>query len=228
VLTDTAKAAHVVLPSPSFLESEGTFTNSEGRVQRLRKVFNTPFEAESNLTTFNKIRTIINGNEISKSAADVFSEIAEMISAYDGLDFERIGEKSSFCNNDEAVTMDKLYMPEQLSSLCREEKDYPFYLQSGNHLYHSGVITQEVEFLRDLLNEPFVELSTKDADSLGLKNGDEVMVAGVNGGEVVLKLKTNPLFPEKVVFIPDNFKESRVNNLMSGKEALQRVKISKT
>ena len=74
---------------------------------------------------------------------------------------------------------------------------------------------------------PFVELSTKDADSLGLKDNDNVMVTGVNGREVFLKLKCNPLFPEKVAFIPDNFKESRVNNLMSGKEALQRVKISK-
>ncbi len=228
LMTETAKAAHVVLPSQGFFEYDGTFTNSEGRVQRLRKVFNTPFEAESNLTIFNNIRMIINGKEISKSSEKVFEEIAEMVPAYDGLHFEHIGEKSSFSNTDEAVMIDKFYIPEQLSSLYREEKDYPFYLQSGNHLYHSDVITQEVAFLRELLNAPFIELSTKDADSLGLKDGDKVTVTGENGEEVVLKLKTNPLFSEKVVFIPDNFKESRVNNLISGKETLRRARISKT
>jgi NADH-quinone oxidoreductase subunit G len=227
LMTETAKVAHVVLPSQGFLEYDGSFTNSEGRVQRLRKVFNMPYEAESNLAIFNNILMIINGSEISKSSAEVFNEVAEMVSAYDGLNFEHIGERSSFCNTDEAVKIDKFYIPEQLSSLCREEKDYPFYLQSGNHLYHSDVMTQEVEFLKDLLNEPFVELSAKDADTLGLKDGDKVKITGENGGEVVLKLKINPLFPEKVVFIPDNFKESRVNNLVSGKEAPQRVNISK-
>ena len=161
VLTDTAKAAHVVLPSPSFLESEGTSTNSEGRVQRLRKVFNTPFEAESNLTTFSKICMIISGNEISKSSAEVFNEVAEMVPAYDGLNFEHIGEKSFFCHTDETVTIDKFYIPEQLSFLYREETDYPFYLQSGNHLYHSDVVTQDVAFLRDLLNDAFCRVVHK-------------------------------------------------------------------
>lgn len=227
LMTDTAKVAHVVLPSQGFLEYEGTFTNSEGRIQRLRKVFNIPFEAESNLTIFNNVCMIINENEISKSSEKVFEEIAETIPAYNGLSFESVGVESSFCSSDRTEKFKNFYIPGQLPSLNEKEKDYPFYLQSGNHLYHSDVITQEVAFLRDLLSVSFVELSTKDADSLGLKDGDRVMVTGVNGEAVVLKLKTNPLFPEKVVFIPDNFKESRVNNLVSGKKAFQRVKISK-
>lgn len=228
LMTETAKAAHVVLPSQGFLEYDGTFTNSEGRVQRLRKVFNTPFEAESNLTIFNNIGMTINGKEISKSSEKVFEEIAEMIPAYNGLSFESVGVESSFCGSDNTEKFKNFYISGQLPSLKMKGKDYPFFLQSGNHLYHMDVITQEVAFLRDLLNEPFVELATKDADSLGLKDGDKVVVTGENGEEVVLKLKINPLFPEKVVFIPDNFKESRVNNLISGKETLRRARISKT
>lgn len=228
IMSEIAKVAHVVLPAPSFLESEGTITNSEGRVQRLRKVFNLPFEVEDNLTIFNNILMVINGNETSKSPSEVFKEIAEMVPAYSGLSYESVGAEHSFCDADSTVKLENFFIPDQLPSLNGKGNDHPFFLQRGNHLYHADTITQDVAFLRNLLNEPFVEIGTEDASSLGLKNGDTVKVTGKNGGEVVLKLKVNPLFSEKIAFIPDNFKESRVNKLMSGKEALQRVKISKT
>lgn len=151
-----------------------------------------------------------------------------MVPAYSGLSYESVGAEHSFCDADSTVKLENFFIPDQLPSLNGKGNDHPFFLQRGNHLYHADTITQDVAFLRNLLNEPFVEIGTEDASSLGLKNGDTVKVTGKNGGEVVLKLKINPLFSEKIAFIPDNFKESRVNKLMSGKEALQRVKISKT
>jgi NADH-quinone oxidoreductase subunit G len=227
VMTETVKAAHVVLPSQSFLENEGTVTNSEGRVQRLRKVFNTPFDAERNLSIFTNILMMFNGSEISKSAEAVFQEITEVVPSYNGLHYGSVGEENTFCKSDGSGRFNRFYIPDQLPPLKGNEKEFPFFLQSGNHLYHSDVITQEVDFLRDLLYEPFIELAAKDAGSLGLNNGDKVKVSGENGGEVVLKLKVNTLFPERIAFIPDNFKEARVNNLFSGKAVLRRVKISK-
>ena len=92
-LTETAELAHVVLPAASFAEKDGTFTNTERRVQRVRKAVESPGEAKSDswITCQIARRMGASGFDFA-GASDVMEEIASLVPSYQGISYDRIDE----------------------------------------------------------------------------------------------------------------------------------------
>ena len=108
----------------------------------------------------------------------------------------------------------------------REDSEYPFQLITGNHLFHSGRLSQKADVLRQLLPESFVEMSDKDALSLGIEDGDLVTIRGQHH-EARLKVRVKQGSLKGVAFIAENFEDIPVNLFFKKGEGIPRVKIIK-
>jgi NADH-quinone oxidoreductase subunit G len=86
-------------------------------------------------------------------------------------------------------------------------------LVTGNCLFHNGYLSERSEILNTVADDPYVEMSARDAAQLGLSDGDQVVVPS-GRGELTAKLKVNKRFPGGLVFIPENYRSLRLNSLM--------------
>ena len=91
-LTDTAKAADVVLPAACYAEKDGTFTNTERRVQRVRKAINPPGEAKPDWQIFCELSNKMGYALNYESAEDIFEEIRTLLPQYAGITYKRLEE----------------------------------------------------------------------------------------------------------------------------------------
>jgi NADH dehydrogenase/NADH:ubiquinone oxidoreductase subunit G len=91
VLSPAARRAHIVLPSPTFAEMDGTFTNFEGRVQRFNQALRPPGLARPIWMSGSVVLARLAGGEPFSSAAAAFAALAEEIGAYSGLSYEKVG-----------------------------------------------------------------------------------------------------------------------------------------
>ena len=89
-MTETAKLADVVLPATCFAEKDGTFTNSERRVQRVRKALDPPGDARPDWQIICDVSTAMGYPMSYASASDVFDEMASLTPSYGGISYERI------------------------------------------------------------------------------------------------------------------------------------------
>lgn len=90
--TATSKLAHVALPAGSFAESDGTFTNSERRMQRVRQVL-LPMPGKANWETIQELFTRMDYPMKYQSAEEIFVEMADLTPSYGGMSYERLNEK---------------------------------------------------------------------------------------------------------------------------------------
>jgi predicted molibdopterin-dependent oxidoreductase YjgC len=98
-LTETAKLAHIVLPTTVFAEREGTMTSMEGRVQRIRKAVNAPGQAKSDWMILRDVSARMGLNLNFKSESALFDEMAAELSPYKGLSFavlEQGGKQAAY------------------------------------------------------------------------------------------------------------------------------------
>lgn len=206
-MTETAKMADVVLPGATFAEKDGTFTSNEGRVQRVRAFYNPPFEAKVDLEIFSLVASLI-GEELDPSPATVFEEIRERIPAYREANFDGLGSNGAFTTPVEGEK-GGLYRVEP----GKGDQDKGLAFVTGNHLYHSGYLSERSKLLKGLIEAPFAEMSREDASSFGLKEGDSLKIRS-NGKAIDLKVRINGGLPEGLIFIPENFRTIGLNLLM--------------
>ncbi len=205
-LHETAEIADVVLPAASFAEKEGTFTNSERRVQRVRKALNPPGEARTDWEiTCDLARRV--GARLGRpasgfdfaSAAEIFDEMARITPQLGGLSHERLDREGGIqwpCPTPDHPGTPRLYeaafprgrgrfAPVRQQEPAAEMPDgrYPFMLNTGRILYHwhGGTITRRVKGLME--RAPFVPLAIHpdDATRLGIVEGDEVVLYSRRG-----------------------------------------------
>ncbi|HBR16209.1 MAG: NADH dehydrogenase (quinone) subunit G [Deltaproteobacteria bacterium RIFCSPLOWO2_12_FULL_43_16] len=227
-LTETAKMADVVLPGASYAEKDGTLTNQEGRVQRLRRAIQPVKGAKEDLNILCSI-----GRFEYKSAKDVFEEIRKEAPGYQDISFDSLNNtgvlvKGHGAENQvtrgQGVKGSGRTDVSPVSSI--EDKDYPLQLMTGNHLFHSGRLSQKADVLKKLLPESFVEISDKDAAALDINEGERVVVNGKHH-EAVLRVRVKQGSLKGIAFIPENFEEVSVNRFFKKGEGIPRVNISK-
>ena len=234
-LTETAKMADIVLPGASYAEKEGTWTNQEGRLQRLRRALQPIKAAREDLSILSSI-----GGFEYKSARDVFEEIRKEAPGYQDISFDSLNNTGVLVKGHGAEkqgsrgqgvkgsseTKINPSNPRTLEPSNPYLDDYPFLLITGNHLFHSGRLSQKADVLKRLLPESFVEISDKDAAALGIKEGDRVIVKGKHH-EAVLRVRVKQGSLKGTAFIPENFEDVPVNCFFKKGEGIPRVKISK-
>lgn len=228
-MTETAEMADVVLPATSFAEKDGTFTNTERRVQRVRKAVNPPADAKEDSWIIMELSKRL-GYELNyeDTIEQVFQEIGTAWPALAGINYHRIRKKGIQwpCPTPDHPGTQYLFKGgfprgkgrftsvEFRASAELPDADFPFVLTTGRQLfhYHTGTMTRRVKAIDRISPEAYIEINPEDAGRLSLKDGEMVRVRS-RRGEITLKAQITKRPLEGVVFIPFHYKEAAANML---------------
>ncbi|MEM8883591.1 MAG: formate dehydrogenase subunit alpha [Planctomycetota bacterium] len=234
-LTETAEFADVVLPATSALEKDGTFTNTDRRVQVGRQALQPPGEARLDWQVICDIGTRMGYDMRYENASDVFDEYVALTDAYQTLNYENLGQFGKLypCpdpeESDGTVVMfgdgfptedgKATFVPAEHTGADElPDEEYPLILVTGRVLehWHTGVMTRRSHTLHAREPEAFVEMHPDDGKSLGLRH-DEMAAVASRRGEIVLKVRISRNVQPGSVFIPFHFREAGANMLTTDK-----------
>jgi len=227
-LTETAQLADVVLPAACFAEKEGTFTNTERRVQKVRKAVDPPGSA---LPDWQAIAALASrmGYEMNYPDAEaIFKEISAVTPSYAGMDYQRLDAGglqwpcptkehpgTKYLHKDKFVRGKGLFHGiEWIPPAEPVDDQYPFLLTTGRVLYqyHTGTMTRRSVGLNERYSECLVEINTEDAARLNIKDLDTVKLV-TRRGEMQAKARVGEMTEEGTIFVPFHFSEAAANNL---------------
>ncbi len=227
-LTETAKLAHLVIPGLSFAEKEGTFTNTERRVQRVRQALAPLWGVKPEWETICAISTRMGYTMKYVKPEEIFEEIRQLVPAYAGITYERLeneGIQWPCPTPDHPGTpylhkgkftrgLGKFYVTEYRGPAENPDEEYPFILTTGRILYqyHTRTMTGKTKALNELAANCFIEISPEDAEPLGITNDDSIEVSS-RRGKIQVKAKVTPKITKGCVFIPFHFAEAAANYL---------------
>jgi formate dehydrogenase alpha subunit len=228
-LTETAELAHVVLPAASFAEKDGTFTNTERRVQRVRKAIEPIGNSKADWLITCQIAQRMGAKGFNfKQPSQIMDEIAELTPSYGGISYKRLktGGIQWPCPTVEHPGTQILHTKQFTRGKGRfipleykppaelPDNDYPLMLTTGRSLfqYHTGTMTRKVAGLNIFKGEEEVEINPQDAESLNLNNNDQIRVIS-RRGEITARVKVTDTSPPGVVFMTFHFAESPTNIL---------------
>lgn len=227
-LTETGKMADVVLPGLSFAEKEGTFTNTERLVQRVRKAINHTGDARADWQILCDLSTRMGYPMSYQEPKSIMEEIASLTPSYGGISYERLENGglqwpcptsdhpgTKYLHKDRfARGKGKFHPISYKASPELPDGEYPFTLTTGRLLYHyhTGNMSRRSYGLDAICPEGTIEINPHDAEQLGCTNGDMVEVSS-RRGKVQVKVEVSEKPAPKVVFMTFHFKEAAVNLL---------------
>ncbi len=228
-MTETARHADVVLPGASFAEKDGTFTNTERRIQRVRKAINPVGNSRPDWLITCQIAQAMGARGFDfGSASDIMDEIAKVVPQYGGVSYARLEGNglqwpcptpdhpgTGFLHKDKfSRGLGKFKPVEHRGPAEVPDKEFPLVLTTGRSRYHfhTGTMTRRVRGLDWLHSEELVEVSPEDASSLDIADGDMVKVAS-RRGEVTARARVSNRCQKGVIFMTFHFWESSANVL---------------
>ena len=226
--TPTTDLAHVVLPGAAFAEKEGTFSNTERRVQLLRKAVEPPGESKQDWQIIQELSSRFGYPMNDDSPRAIMEEIAKLTPSYGGITYDRLqGDGLQWpCPNTEHPGTKFLHQGrftrgkglfsaiEYKPAAEIADEEYPFQLTTGRvHVhYHTGTMTRNSPSLEREISECFLEMHPEDAAEMKVTDGDRVVIAS-RRGSVSSRVKLTDSAGRKTVFMPFHFLESRANIL---------------
>ncbi|MFB3765955.1 MAG: formate dehydrogenase subunit alpha [Methanotrichaceae archaeon] len=226
--TETTELADVVLPAASFAEKDGTFTSTERRIQRVNKAVEPIGHSRAEWEIVSRLLSMFGIKANYSSPADIMDEIASLSPNYGGVHYGRLGINGLQwpCPDSNHPGTEILHAEKFPIGLARfravEHRDpqelpddeYPFILTTGRSQYHfhTGTMTRRTSLLDREVPLPTVEISMRDAEKLGIRNGQRVIVES-RRGHLYMDAKVSPEIPEKMLFIPFHFNEAPANAL---------------
>jgi predicted molibdopterin-dependent oxidoreductase YjgC len=228
-LTETAKLAHVVLPALSFAERDGTYTNTERRVQATLPVVAGPGEARRDWEILCDVSTRLGHPLRWATTRDVWDEMRSLTPSMAGISWSRLEAGESLCwpcpdekhpgtpiLHGEKFTRGKgAFAPIEYKPADEQpDKEYPFVLTTGRILehYHTGTMTRRSQGLHGLEPEGFVELNGQDARKLRVGKDSFVRVV-TRRGAVKARVRLNGRVGAGTIFMPFHFVEAAANVL---------------
>ncbi|MGC9022700.1 MAG: molybdopterin oxidoreductase family protein, partial [Dissulfurimicrobium sp.] len=208
---------------------EGTFTNTERRVQLLHKTVQPPEGVRPDWEIICEIAKKMGADGFGYlNPSEIMNEIAELTPSYAGINYERLKKISLQwpCPNvthpgtrylhAERFTRGKgKFVPlEYKPSIENPDHKYPFILSTGRNLfhYHTGTMTRKCSILNEMQNEELIEINPYDAKNLEIEDGDTVTISS-RRGEIKAKAKVSERSPKGTVFMTFHFAESPTNQL---------------
>ncbi|XVH31328.1 formate dehydrogenase subunit alpha [Haloferacaceae archaeon DSL9] len=230
-LTETAEYADVVLPAASFAEKDGTFTNTERRVQLVGKAIDPPGEARQDWEILSALARRLGHDWTYDSPAAIMEEIRRLTPIYGGITHDRLREGGGIqwpCRDlDDPGTRflygDGFNFPDRKARFVPADmgepgelpdEAFPLTMTTGRVLYHfhTGTLTRRVEGIMSHVGESFVEVHPKTAAKLGVEDGEYVRVTSRRGA-IVVRARVTDRPDVGVVFIPMHFAQGAVNTL---------------
>ncbi|MFB3818062.1 MAG: molybdopterin oxidoreductase family protein [Candidatus Methylomirabilales bacterium] len=231
-LTETAKHAHAVLPVAAFGEEEGTYTNTERRIQLVRRAVEPPTGLAPAWEQIAAVANMLGAGWRYENAAAVMQEIGQVVPAYGAASYENLGREYGRqwpCTTDKPLGTRFLFeegiagRPFRFAAIPRPSRppcateDYPFTLSFGHSLYywHQNVLVRHSETLKReygilLLDYPdgFVDINTEDARRLEIRDGARVRLVGVTGAALTTA-RVTPEVKAGMIFVPYFLREVR-------------------
>lgn len=227
-LTETGRLAHVVLPGACFAEKEGTFTNTERRVQRVRKAVDPPGQARQDWEILCDLSTRMGLPMHYESPEAIMEEIRQVTPSYGGITYKRIERTglqwpcptldhpgTQFLHKDRFTRGRGLFSPVEFQPPPEvPDPEFPMYLSTGRILYHwhGGSMTRRSRGLVERASRCEVEISPEDAERIGLKDGSKVRVVS-RRGQIEALARITEKAVEGTVFVPFHFAEAAANLL---------------
>ncbi|MEI6876105.1 MAG: formate dehydrogenase subunit alpha, partial [Spirochaetota bacterium] len=229
-LTETAALADLVLPAACFAEKEGTFANTDRRVQRVRKAVEAPGEARSDFDILAELLRRFDLPLAEATPSAVFDEIASVTPIYAGMSYARI-EKNGLqwpCPSPDHPGTPRLYtetfsrgkgcfIPVEWQPVSEPaDADYPLMLTTGRILYqyHTRTMTGKSPGLDTIAGRARVEISPRSAAAAGIVHDELVRVIS-RRGSIEATATVSDRTGDGVVFIPFHFAASAANTLTS-------------
>jgi len=232
-LNETAKMADVVLPATSFAEKNGTFVNTERRVQRVRKVIDPVGEAKPDWWITSAIANEMGAEGFAyHSAGEIFKEIAALTPSYAGISYERLEEEGSVqwpCPAPDhpgtpVLHREKFATPSGKGKLMPLEYrpsedccdfDFPLILTTERNLFQfHSTMTRYSEGLDELSGGEHILINPADAEKLGIAEGDMVEVKS-RRGKLKVRAKLTRRSQPGVASLSFHFAECPTNLLTS-------------
>src|SRR6516225_9957976 len=230
-LTETAEFADVILPASSYLEKDGTYTNTDRRVQLGHTVLDPPGQARIDWEVVQDIANRIGLDWHYTSPREIFNEMVSVIPSYKNLSYDNLGLTGKLYPNpdpehsDGIVVMftEKFNTNDGLAHLVPAEwlparelpdDDYPFVLNTGRMLehWHTGSMTRRSYALDAIAPKALVFVHPDDATRLGLADGELARVSS-RRGTIELEVKVSHREAPGNCFIPFHFREAAANLL---------------
>ena len=232
-MTDTAKLADVVLPAASFAESDGTFANSERRVQRVRPAIKPVGESRTDVDILLDVMKRFGVSQNLNTSSDVWDEMRRLAPILTGISYERLDNEGGIqwpCPSEDHPGTQYLHKDEMDSGIPgyfapvdhippAEETDseYPIILTTGRRrsTYHTGTQTGRASGFGVLVPSEMAEINPDDADQLELSDGEIVTIAS-RRGSVEVPIKITDKSPHGTIFMSFAFPElTQTNRLTS-------------
>ncbi len=226
--TPTAELAHVILPGSSFAEKDGTFTNTERRVMRVRKAIEPVEDSRPDWQIIQEISNRFGYPMTHESPEEIMKEIAALTPSYGGISYDRLEgiglqwpcpdkdhpgtkflHKGAFARGKGLFHAIEFAPPAETV-----DSEFPFWLTTGRiHVhYHTGTMTRNSPTLNAEVSEGALEINPEDASHLGIREGDEVIVTS-RRGQVRSKTVLTDRVAKGLVFMTFHFIESNANAL---------------
>ena len=225
----TAEYADVILPASSFAEKDGTFTNADRRIQRVRKAIKPCFETKPDGQIIAELSGLLGCPLKYKNASDIMDEIARLSPIFGGVSYERL-ETAGFLqwpcpdkNHPGTKIMHqekfsrgkgKFFAIEHLPAQELPDAEFPFILSTGRIIFHynSGTQTRRTAILSREFPENFVQINTEDAQRLKIKNKSKVSVSTRRGALTIGAVVTDDIIPG-VIWMPFHYANKLTNIL---------------
>jgi len=224
-LNETAMYAHVFLPGSSFLEKNGTFTNAERRISRVRKVMS-PKNGYEDWEITQMLSNALGYKMEYKHASDIMDEIAKLTPTFTGVSYQKLDELGSIqwpCNEEHPLgtpTMHidefvrgkgKFIITEYVPTSEKVTKKFPLILTTGRILsqYNVGAQTRRTKNAA-WHEEDIVEIHPHDAEERGIQSGDWVGIVS-RAGETVLRAHITDRVQPGVIYTTFHHPESGAN-----------------
>jgi formate dehydrogenase alpha subunit len=228
-LTETARLAHVVLPATSFAEKEGTFTNTERRVQLVREAVKPVGDSKPDWWIICEVAKRLQADNFDYShPSQIMNEIASVTPSYGGINHERL-ETCGLqwpCPTEDHPGTPILHMTRFVCGLGKfspldykfpkelTDKDYPYILTTGRSLFHfhTGTMTRKVKGIHEIEPEGEIKINPADAAVLHITHGDHVKIISRRGEITARANVTDEVLP-KLTYMNFHFAESAANIL---------------
>ena len=230
-LTETAKLADVVLPSTCFAEKEGTFSNTERKVLRVRKALDPPGEAWDDSRVISAISEKMGYPMNYADASAIMTEINSLTPSYAGILYRRIeniglvwpcptpDHPGTPVLHTKAFTKGKgsFFAIEYRAPAELSDAEYPSLLTTGrvHQHYHTGTMTRKGNALNSLYPEPLAEINAEDAKIMNITDGSYIHIIS-RRGRLKVKTSVSEMTDRGVVFMPFHFYEAAINKLTNG------------
>jgi len=226
--TETTELAHIVLPGTTFAEKDGTFTNTERRVQRVRAAITPRGKSRPDWQSICDLSTRLGYPMTYGSPSEIMDEIARLTPSYGGISYARIDKKglqwpcpaadhpgTGYLHKGQFTRgKGKFHITPYVASPEMPDDEYPFVLTTGRILFHyHSVISRKSKPLSEIAPSPTVDIGPEDARKLGIEEDGAMVSVESRRGRLEARARIVDFLQPGLVFMTFHFREAAVNLL---------------